>query len=132
MAEIEKEVETLEEEIETENQEIDQEKEEYTWEEVMILKQKAESLEKAEKKIVDLKKANKTIKKSDTTITSKEELERLLEERDIKSDFYRANPDAKSYREKIEEYQKNGLLLDDAYVLASRKDKEIEKNREIY
>ena len=129
MAEIEKEEEIIEEEeiLEENNQDGD-DSEEISYEQALEWKQKAESLEKAEKKIVDLKKANKTIIKKDVPINSKEEVKKIMaEER-----FYEKNPDAESYREKIEEYQKNGLLLDDAYVLASRKDKEIEKNREIY
>lgn len=103
---------------------------EISYEQALEWKKKAERLEKAEKKVVELKKQSKKIEKKEDTpiINSKEELKQLLaEER-----FYDKNPDANSYREKIEEYQKKGLWLDDAYLLASREDKEIEKNREIY
>ena len=109
-----------------ENEEEQENEEEISYEQALEWKKKAERLEKAEKKIVEFKKQSK--KKDDTPINSKEELKQLLaEER-----FYDKNPEASQYKEKIEEYQKKGLWLDEAYFLASRNDKDVEWNREIY
>lgn len=51
----------------------------------------------------------------------------LAEER-----FYDKNPEAELYRKEIEKYQTKGLSLEDAYLLASKKDKEVEQRRETY
>ncbi|MDA3854784.1 MAG: hypothetical protein PF569_00895 [Candidatus Woesearchaeota archaeon] len=109
-----------------ESQDQSQDKDEYSREEVMVLKTKADRLEKAEKKLVELKRVNKSIKKEDAPSNSREELEKFYEEKE----FFKNNPEANSYKEKMAEYK--GLSLDDQYLLASRKDKEIEKNREVY
>ena len=89
-------------------------------------KEEADRREKAEKKIVELKKDQKT--NTNTSTTSKEDVRKILaEER-----FYDKNPDATPYRSKIEEFQEKGLSLDDAYLLASRADKEVDESREVY
>ena len=60
--------------------------------------------------------------------TSKEDVKKILaEER-----FYDKNPDAESYRDKIEKYQEKGLSLEESYLLASKNDKEVDKTREVY
>ena len=83
-------------------------------------------VKKTESKVI----ANKTQKKEtkDTPITSRDEVKRLLAE----EKFYDKNPEAEDYRKEIEKYQAKGLSLDDAYLLASKKDKEVEQRREIY
>lgn len=86
-----------------------------------------ERREKAEKKLVDLKKAQKTTHNTQQP-TGREDVRKILaEER-----FYEKNPEAASYRDKIEAYQEKGLSLEEAYVLSSRSDKEVEENRNVY
>jgi hypothetical protein len=46
--------------------------------------------------------------------------------------FFEKNPNAEAYREKMAEYEKTGLSLDEAYLLASKNDAEIDRNRNIY
>lgn len=116
------------EEVEESNDEIEEETpevEDITYEQALEWKKR---LQKAEKKLVDLKKQAKTEKKTDTPISSKDEVKKILaEER-----FYDKNQEAESYRKEIERYQTKGLSLEDAYLLASKKDKEIIERREIY
>lgn len=103
--------------------------EEITYEQALEWKKQAEGKTKAEQKLVELKRQLKETKKPDNvTINSKEEFDRFWEEKE----FYKTNPDANSYKKEIESYQSKGLSLDDAYSLASKKDKEIEENRSIY
>lgn len=132
MAELEQEieVETPEVEVETDQDDLieDHDDSEVTYEQAMEWRKKALRLEKAEKKLVELKKASKTIKNESASVSSKEEVKQILaEER-----FYEKNPDALAYQEKIEGYKSKGLSLDDAYLLSSKWDREIEQNREIY
>lgn len=107
--------------------------EEITYEQALEWKKKAERLDKAEKALVDKKKAEKLAKASEnknkpTDINPRDEVKRLMaEER-----FYEKNPEAESYRQKIENYQEKGLSLEEAYILASKSDKEVEENRNIY
>ena len=84
--------------------------------------------EKAEKALVELKKQLKQTKTTEVVWNPKEEVKRILAE----EKFYDKNPDAEAYRETIEKYQTKGLSLDEAYLLASKKDKEVENRREIY
>lgn len=137
MAELENEdiVEDVEDET-TQNEEVEETQEEtweeetITWEQAMEWKKKAERLDKAEKALVEKKKAEKAQKKEtkDTPITSRDEVKRLLAE----EKFYDKNPEAEDYRKEIEKYQAKGLSLEDAYLLASKKDKEVEQRREVY
>lgn len=117
------------EEVEESNDEIEeetQEVEDITYEQALEWKKR---LQKAEKKLVDLKKQAKTKEKqTDNPISSKDEVKKILaEER-----FYDKNPEAELYRKEIEKYQTKGLSLEDAYLLASKKDKEVEQRRETY
>lgn len=104
-----------------------------TWDQAMEWKKKAERLDKAEKALVEKKKAERLAKASEnknkpTDINPRDEVKRLMaEER-----FYEKNPEAESYRQKIENYQEKGLSLEEAYILASKSDKEVEDNRNIY
>ena len=117
------------EEVEESNDEIEeetQEVEDITYEQALEWKKR---LQKAEKKLVDLKKQAKTKEKqTDNPISSKDEVKKILaEER-----FYDKNPEAELYRKEIEKYQEKGYTLEDAYLVASKNDKEVEQRREIY
>lgn len=92
------------------------------------LKALAKRALKAEQRIVDEKKTKKETKTTDNTIDPKAEFKRLMAE----DKFYTANPEAEAYKDKIEEYQSKGLSLEDAYFLASKSDRVIEENREVY
>lgn len=136
MAELENEdiIEDIEEET-TQYEEVEETQEEtweedtITWEQAMEWKKKAERLDKAEKALVEKKKAEKQTKRETKDIpTSRDEVKRLLAE----EKFYDKNPEAEAYRNKIEKYQTKGLSLDDAYLLATRQDKEIEETRATY
>ena len=119
----------------TDNQEQDYEDEEeeqedeITWEQAQEWKRKAERAEKAERRLVELKKQLKEKKTYvDKAINSKDEVKRILaEER-----FYEKNPEAESYRDKIESYQNKWLSLEDSFLLATKNDKQIDENREVY
>ena len=78
--------------------------------------------------MIDLKKQLKSTTTKQTTDTPKELLKSILAE----EKFYENNPEARVYENKIEDYKKKGLSLDDAYLLASKSDREIEENRNIY
>ena len=95
----------------------------------MELKKKADRLDKAEKALVEKKKAEKAQKKeNDNNLNPREEVKRIMAE----EKFYDKNPEAESYRDKIESYQQKGLSLEEAYILASKQDKQIDESREVY
>lgn len=100
---------------------------EITYEQALEWKAKAERLDKAEKRLVELKKQSKEAK-HDAPIGSRDEVKAILAE----EKFYDKNPEAEAYRKKIELYQKKGLSLDESYLLATKSDKEVEANREVY
>ena len=106
-----------------------EEEDEITWEQAQEWKKKAERAEKAEKRLVELKKQLKEKKTYvDKPINSKDEVKRILQE----ERFYEKNPEAESYREKIESYQNKWLSLDEAYLLATKNDAQINDTREVY
>ena len=114
---------------EEDDQDQDWDEEQITWEQAQEWKKKAERAERAEKRLVELKKQLKDkLVKVDTPISSKDEVKKILAE----EKFYDKNPEAEAYRNKIEEYQNKWLSLDDAYLLASKKDREIDQNRQVY
>lgn len=119
--------EVIEEGVEWTQEDQEQEWEEEgqeAWEEITLeqaLKWK-EDLKKASKKIADLKKEIKTAPKSSDDVRAI-----LAEER-----FYEKNPEAEPYRKQLESYVKKWLTRDEALILVSRQDKEIEKTKEVY
>jgi len=131
MSEQEQELEDLQDRTAEDTSETVEEAELPTYEEYLALK---ERLEKAEKKIVENKKSAKLNKKesanaeTDSSASVDELVERKLAERE----FYRENPDAKAYKESIDSYVRKGLSHDEAYMLASKKDREIESNSNAY
>lgn len=78
--------------------------------------------EKAEKALVELKKQVKNAPKSTDDVRAI-----LAEEK-----FYDKNPDAEPYRKEIESFVKKWLSRDDWLMLATKKDAEVEKIRNIY
>lgn len=101
--------------------------EEITVEQALEWKRKAEQSEKAEKKVIELKRELKS-KKENEGINPVEEVKKILAE----EKFYDKNPEANAYREKIDSYTKKGLTLDEAYTLATKQDKVVEEQREVY
>lgn len=95
---------------------------EITYEQALDWKKKAERLEKAEKRLVELKKSRKLAPKNTEDVRAI-----LAEEK-----FYDKNSEAEPYRKEIEAYVKKWLNRDEALVLVTRKDKEVEKTREVY
>ena len=83
--------------------------------------------EKAEKLIVANKKAEKATPKSELPSD-------IMTKSDYEMDkFLAKNPEAEQYKDKIETLVKNNKLSrEDAYILASKDDKEIDSNREVY
>jgi hypothetical protein len=125
---------TLDEELDTtdDTDYEDNQDDDVTWEQAQEWKKKAQRADKAEKRLVELKKqlksVNKIEEKNDTTINPRDEVKRILAE----EKFYDKNPDAELYKDKITKYQEKGLSLDEAYTLVSKRDKEIEENRNTY
>lgn len=114
-----------------ETNENDSSKDTITWEQAQEWKAKAERLDKAEKKLVEQKKALKEKEKQEQkpdNISSKDEVRKIMAE----EKFYDKNPEAESYRDKIEKYQSKGLSLEDSYLLASKSDQEVDAKREVY
>lgn len=102
--------------------------EQITWEEIHKLRRDSESLKKANKKIAMLEKGQKK------TVVGNESLDDARV-RDIptESKFYDKNPEAEQYKDKIETLVKsNKLSREDALFLASKEDREIDSNREVY
>lgn len=124
MTEIEQEEEIIEtiEEVVEDNEEPtveEQEEEEITVDDYFKEKQRRE---KAEKALVELKKANKQTPKSSDDVRAI-----LAEEK-----FYDKNSEAEAYRKEIESYVKKWLSRDEAYLIVSHKDNEIQKTRDVY
>lgn len=110
-------------------QDDSQEDEQITYEQALKWK---EDLKKASAKLAELKKAEKeqkkVIKKENSETNPEEIVRKLLAE----EKFFDKNPEAIAYKDKIKEYQNKGLSLDDAYILASKEDRENEKLRDTY
>jgi hypothetical protein len=85
-------------------------------------------LAKTQDSIIERKSIEKEQKEPTKNISSKEDVKRYLAE----EKFYDKNPEAESYRTKIEAWQEKGLSLEDAYLLASKKDKEVDERRGVY
>jgi len=125
MAELEVEEEVIEttDKVVENNEEIiettDYEEEELT---VDDYKKEKQRREKAEKALVELKKQIKTAPKSTEDVRAV-----LAEEK-----FYDKNPEAESYRKEVEWFFKKWLSREEWLILATRKDKEVERNREVY
>lgn len=105
MAELETEVDVQDTDYELDVQDTqdDAVEEEITYEQALEWKKKAERLEKAEKALVERKKADKLASKAQaqSPIDVKEAFKQIREE----EKFFEKNPDAESYRDKIEEYK---------------------------
>ena len=128
MAELEKETETTEQEIdevETETQDdVDTDNvDTITYEQALEWKKKAENLAKAEKRIEILKKQVK-VSKADKP----DDVRAIL----AREKFFDKNPDAEKYRKEIEKLEEKWLSTEDAYYLASKEDREVDKQREVY
>lgn len=127
MANLEKEEEVIETTQEVvENNEETEETTEMTEEEVELTvddyNKEKQRREKAEKALVELKKQIKTAPKSTEDVRAV-----LAEEK-----FYDKTPEAESYRKEIEAYFKKGISRDEALILVTRKDKEVERTRQVY
>lgn len=126
MAELENEdevIETADEVVDNNEDEIDdadtEDENELTVEDYQ--KEKARR-EKAEKALVELKKQVKHTPKSNDDVRAI-----LAEEK-----FYDKNPEAEPYRKEIEAFVKKWLSRDDWLLLATKKDAEVERTREVY
>lgn len=123
------ELETQNEELETLIEENNDELETSELTEEDYFKEKARR-EKAEKALIEFKKqlkAQKPLEKKQET--SNVDIKTLVKEQLEEERFFSKNEDANLYKDKILEYKNKWLSYDDAYVLATRKDKEIEKNK---
>jgi len=90
------------------------------------LKSLAKRVIKAESRVI----ADKKVEKSKETVSLDD-----ARVRDIlaESKFYDKNPEAEQYKDKIETLVKsNKLSREDALFLASKEDREIDSNREVY
>lgn len=83
--------------------------------------------EKTRKALVSYKKANK---KSKQNTDFDDDLDARLDARLEMRDFYKNNPNASEYKEKIEDYVKKWLSRDDALYLLSRDEVEAKKSAE--
>lgn len=99
-----------------------------TWEEIHKLRRDSESLKKANKKIAMLEKGQKKNVIGNESLDDTRVRNILAESR-----FYDKNPDAEQYKDKIETLVKsNKLSREDALFLASKDDREVDENREVY
>lgn len=135
MAELEKkevetdvdEVDTDTDDVEVETEETDEETEEQEdewYEEIsydQALKWKSDA-KKASSKIAELKRQIKKAPKSSNDVRAI-----LAEEK-----FYDKNSDAEPYRKQIEKFVKAWISREDAFDIASKKDKQVQKTREVY
>lgn len=123
--ELEAQIEELETQIEESNDEI--ETSELTEEDYF---KEVARREKAEKALVELKKQLKATKPLEKKSTNLEiDVKTLIKEQLEEERFFSKNEDAGLYRDKIIEYKSKWLSYDDAYLLATRKDREIENNK---
>ena len=142
MADLDNEVEDLDLEY-SESTDTYSEPDEITYDEAMKWKKDSESLEKAVNNYV--KPSKELLKKfgvknfkelsemADRLSQEKTGLnEEKVKEMFKREKFFEKNPNAEAYREKMAEYEKTGLSLDEAYLLASKNDAEIDRNRNIY
>ena len=134
MAELETEVDVQDTDYELDVQDTqdDTTEEEITYEQALQWKEEAkrerEARLKAEKSIVEKKKELAKKTSTQSPIDVKEAFKQIREE----EKFFDKNPDAESYRDKIEEYKKQGLTLEEWYSLASKKDEYVNSTREVY
>lgn len=86
--------------------------------------------EKAEKALVELKKQLKATKPLEKKTASWEiDVKTLIKEQLEEERFFSKNEDAVLYKDKIIEYKTKWLSYDEAYLIATSKDKEIENNK---
>lgn len=85
--------------------------------------------EKAEKALIDAKRKLKE-KEAASKISSWEvDVKSIIKEELEQEKFFDKNEDALAYKDKILEYKSKWLTLDEAYILASKSDREIDNNR---
>ena len=134
MAELENEVDVQDTDYDLDVQDTQDEKieEEITYEQALQWREEAkrerEARQKAEKSIVEKKKELAKKTSTQSPIDIKEAVKQIREE----EKFFEKNPEAESYREKIEEYKSKWLSLDEAYLLATREDRKVDELRWVY
>lgn len=102
------------------------ESEDITYEQALDWKKQLQEKEDKIKELWDKIYAHKKAKKVAPKNT--EDVRAILAE----EKFYDKNPEAESYRKDIEKYVKKWIERDEAMILVTRKDKEVEKTREVY
>lgn len=110
-------------ETETEDDVVSDDTQDITYEQALEWKRKAENLAKAEKRIEILKKQVKISKAE-----KPDDVRTIL----AREKFFDKNPDAEKYRKEIEKLEWKWLSTEDAYYLASKEDREVDKQREVY
>lgn len=130
MAELDNEI---EEEVfdDTQDESQDDSNIDITYEQALEWKKKAERLDKAEKALVERKRAEKEAKKQEE-IESTDNPRQTVKEIMAEERFFEQNPEAEWYRDAIDGLKKKWLSLEDAYYIASKKDREIDNTREVY